>query len=96
MVEKLEAVQRDAITAGEAFDAEIAGHLVRVKGALDWPASNVRAVKEGDFTTWAEKCLIRDGETDYYKVWESIDPTLSQVEQFFNDIKARTGQHPGK
>jgi hypothetical protein len=58
----------------------------------EWRASGLRALREGDFDTWAAKCLSDEG----LRAWDECDPTMSQVEEFFTAWSERTGQDPGK
>ena len=74
----------------DVLEVPIGGKLVRIKETKRWPASAVRAVREGDFDTWAEKCLV-DGD---YKIWQSVDPVLEEVEEFFDAVNEATGSSP--
>lgn len=67
------------------------GETVQVLPVRQWRSSATRALREGDFDSWAEKCLTDDS---YKTVWQDIDPTIEQVEQFFVNWQAATGTDP--
>lgn len=73
----LEALEAEALA--DTLGIQLCGELVHINPAEQWPASAVRSIREGDFDTWAEKCLYGDD----YKIWKRIDPTLAEVEEFF-------------
>ena len=93
-VEALEALEADAATdPNGVVTVPLAEVSVRVKPVKQWRASGIRAMREGDFDTWAEKALADD---DYSRVWKVVDPTMNDVEAFFRAWKAATGQDSGK
>jgi hypothetical protein len=64
--------------------------IVECLPSRQWRSSATRALNEGDFETWAEKCLTNDG----YDVWVEVDPTVEEIEEFFEAFKAAEGIHP--
>jgi hypothetical protein len=96
---KLESLDAVEALEGEVLDADdgavevpLVDETVRVKPLNEWRSSASRALREGDFDTWAEKCLAGDG----YDTWLDLDPTLAEVEDFFTAWGAATGQDTGK
>jgi hypothetical protein len=79
---------------------------VRVLPERDWPSSAVQDLNGGDFHSWAEKCLADDTEyddddqliagSDDGQLWLDTDPTLGEVEDFFEAWEKATGQNRGK
>lgn len=64
-----------------------------VKPMRKWRSSGLRALRTGDFETWAETCL---DDSDYVEVWQVIDPDVDMVEAFFEAWAEITGQNAGK
>jgi hypothetical protein len=96
---KILPAQPDAldVLAAEASDTEfltvpLAGKDIRVKDPMDWPSSAMRAMREGNFEVWAEKCL-EDGD---YTIWQSVDPTYRQIAQFMAAYRDAGGREPGE
>jgi hypothetical protein len=93
-VEAVQALETEAAMDPDGnVTVQLAGKPVRVKPVKQWRASGIRAMREGDFDSWAEKALAGD---DYEKVWKVIDPTMDDVQAFFVDWKSITGQDSGK
>lgn len=91
-VEDLEAeVDAEQDPADVTVPVLLDGETVEVLPVRQWRSSATRALREGDFDSWAEKCLAGDS---YEKVWQEIDPTIEQVEQFFVNWQAATGADP--
>lgn len=89
---QLARVQADAETAANVVAVPLGDVEVEVLPVGKWRASGLRALREGDFDTWAEKCLTAEGR----EVWLDADPTMDEVEAFFTAWTERTGQDPGK
>lgn len=90
------------VRAVEALEGEIVGDgcvevplgdtTVRVIPASEWRASATRALREGDYDSWAEKSLAGDD----YDVWCDIDPQMAEVQEFFKAWEAAGGSDLGK
>lgn len=89
-VERVEAEAK----AGKTFTvAPLAGKPCRIKPGLDWKASAFRALRTGDFETWAASCLYGG---DYETVWQKVDPTLRQATAFIKAWERVSGQNSGE
>lgn len=66
---------------------------VRVLPARMWRLSGYAAIKEGDFLTWAQKCLA---STDDYDAFIEADPTFEQINRFFERFGSATGEVTGE
>lgn len=94
----------DEAVNGENIAVELEGQTLEVIPLRLWPSSANRAFRQGDFETWAEKCLYRgefeeDGEEirpDSYAVWQQIDPNIEQALDVFNQWHAAGGDDLGK
>ncbi len=71
-----------------AVEVELAGSTLRVLPVMKWKASGLRALRDSDVDTWAEKCLAPES----YALWQKIDPDLEQCEQFFIDWQEASGE----
>jgi hypothetical protein len=92
------------LTALEAVEAEVDAEdddsvevplgdtTVRVKPTNEWRSSGVSAMRQGDYSAWAQVCLV-EGDAE---VWDEIDPTMGECEAFFRAWGEITGQTPGK
>jgi hypothetical protein len=89
-LEALEALEGEVLDADDSVSVSLGDEKVRVKPLNDWRSSATRALREGDFDTWAEKCLAGDD----YEIWSDVDPTLGEVEEFFTEWQKVTGQDP--
>lgn len=56
-----------------------------------WRSSAMRALNRGDFEAWAEKSLTEAG----YDVWLDVDPTVEEIEAFFEEFAKTAGISPG-
>lgn len=69
---------------------------LRVLPARDWFADSMTCLQSGDFSGWAEDCLVGDD----YDLWCSVNdgrgPRNSQVEAFFDEYGRRSGNDSGK
>ncbi len=66
---------------------------VRVLPARMWRLSGYSAIKEGDFLTWAQKCLASEGDTEAFI---DADPTFEQINRFFERFGESTGEPTGE
>lgn len=96
MSEEVEALEAEVeAEQGEpgTVTVELAGSVeVRVKHQNQWKSRGLSALQRGDFETWAETCL-EDGD---YELWQDADPTLAEVNAFFDAMGKATGQDVGK
>jgi hypothetical protein len=77
----------------DGFDVvELAGEALRIKPPMDWRSSAIRAMADNNYDLWAQTSLAPES----YRVWQSIDPTLRQCEEFFSAWRDRTGQDKGE
>ncbi len=95
-----------AVAATEPTLVPLGDSKVRVRPPMEWRQSAMRAIRSGDFDTWAQKVLVNDlvpakGKTaatgsDDYAVWVEADPTNAEMVQFFADYEAAAGSSLGK
>jgi hypothetical protein len=93
MSEALQALEVEATDDGSNLIELVtaAGSVnLTVKPVKKWKASGVRAMRQGDFDTWAEKALTPES----YKEWAKLDPDMDEVEVFFEAWSEATGQTP--
>lgn len=72
--------------------ASLAGTDIRVKPAGQWRPSYLRAMRQGDFDTWAEGALHEDDVQKFY----DVDATFDEIAQFTSDAMSAGGEAPGK
>lgn len=72
--------------------ASLAGTDLRVKPVGQWRPSYLRALREGDFDTWAAGALHEDDA----KVFVDLDATFDEIGAFTTDAMAASGENPGK
>ena len=85
-------VDAEAATATNTVAVPLGDVDIEVLPVRDWRNSGLRALRDGDFDTWAEKCLTDAGRA----AWLEADPTIGEIEDFFTAWKDSTGQDPGK
>jgi hypothetical protein len=91
---KVEAIEAEVdAETDDTIEVPLCDTTVRVLPAGEWRSSAVRALRSGDYDSWAEECLAGD---DYADVWQPLDPVLNEVEAFFEAWKDATGQDAGK
>lgn len=64
----------------------------RVKLATKWRPSYLRAMRVGDFDTWAEGVI----HSDDLAAWTELDPTFEDIGDFAGRAMAASGEAPGK
>lgn len=94
MATALEALEGDVV-AGDGsvlvtLDTEAGSADLHVKPVRLWKASGIRAMREGDFDTWAEKAMPPES----YAEWKRLDPDMEETERFFTEWNAASGQDP--
>lgn len=83
------AAEREA--KGELIQGELAGKTIYTPPVKQWRASALHALREGDLMGWAEATLSDDD----WAIWEDVDPTVEQIEDFFATINKQAGTNPG-
>lgn len=76
---------------GELVQGQLAGRTLSVPAVKKWRASAIKALSDGDFDVWAEKTL-NDADLE---VWLDLDPTLEEIEVFFEELNKGLGTNPG-
>lgn len=71
----------------QGIKGTIAGVEVTVPPVKVWRGSALDALTEGRFSAWADKVLSDD---DYDK-WLDADPTVGEIESFFEEIGPSLG-----
>lgn len=89
---KLARLAADAAALGITFTGKIGDQPLRLKQSGDWPASAIRDLKNGDLSSWAEKCLIPEDSAK----WVEMDPTLTQALEFVASFEEATGENVGE
>lgn len=79
------AVEAEARSAGPVT-VGLCGRPVSVWAMWQWPAWALRALLRGDDWAWASACLADPG------VWQVLDPTGGDVDEFLDDWEAASGQ----
>lgn len=69
----------------------LAGREILVPPLNKWRSSAMRAINTGDFETWADVTL----DDDEYAIWQEIDPTVEEINDFFETITAGIGASQG-
>lgn len=90
-VRAVEAIEAEVDSDG-TVEVPLGDTTVRVRPASQWRSSATRALREGDYDSWAEACLIGDD----YDVWCDLDPTMGEVEKFFDAWETAGGSDLGK
>lgn len=92
-VAKIEAVEAEVDVENDgSIEVPLCDATVRVLPTNEWRSRAIRSMREGDYDTWAELCLAGDD----YDIWTDVDPTLADVERFFEAWSEATGQDSGK
>ncbi|MFB7823879.1 hypothetical protein [Streptomyces hydrogenans] len=72
--------------------AQLAGIDLRVKPGGQWRPSYLRALREGDYDTWAAGVL----HAEDVQTFVDADATFDEINSFVTDAMASTGETPGK
>jgi hypothetical protein len=86
------ALRAETATGNNPVAVPLGGETIHVLPVRLWRQSALRALREGDFIAWAEKCLTPED----VELWDEIDPTIADIEQFFIDWSALSGQSAEK
>lgn len=76
---------------GETVKAELCGHMLAVPPTNKWRSSAMRALRNGDTETWAERTLSEED----YATWCEVDPTMEEVDTFFGNARDGLGVSVG-
>ncbi|MFD9442158.1 hypothetical protein [Streptomyces sp. NPDC060001] len=81
------------IEATEAFGtATLVGVELRVKPVGQWRPSYLRALRNGDYDTWAAGVLHEDDAPRFIE----LDATFDEINAFTSDAMEAVGEAPGK
>ncbi|MFD3999820.1 hypothetical protein [Streptomyces rubiginosohelvolus] len=93
--------QDDEVTAAEAQELEatgrhitvdLCGEAVRAVPNGAWPVSAQRKLREGNLDGFMAAVLHEDD----YELYEELDPTLDEFNQFVEDVSDLSGEPQGK
>lgn len=88
-VPEVSAAEHEA--TGELIQGELAGKTIYVPPVKKWRSSALHALRQGDLETWAEGTLSDDD----WDIWQEVDPSLEEIEDFFETINKGLGTSPG-
>jgi hypothetical protein len=102
----LDRAARAARSATEPTIVSIGDTKVRILPPMQWRQTAMRAIRSGDFDTWAQKVLVNDyveaegdqpaSGSDDYAVWLEADPTNDELIEFFAEYEEASGSSLGK
>jgi hypothetical protein len=92
VTEAAEAIEAEAVAGEGPVTVELAGEPIEVLPVRQWRSSALRALREGDFEDWAERSLTENG----HEKWLEVDPTIEEVEAFFEAWGEKSGERVGK
>lgn len=75
----------------DLVQGELAGKTIYVPPVKQWRASALHALRNGDMQTWAEITL----DDDDWDIWQEVDPSLAEIEDFFETVNKGLGTSPG-
>lgn len=78
--------------SGDYVTVAVDGEPIRVMLATLWRTSWVQQVNQGDFVGFAEKVV----HPDDLDLFQDIDPTLPEFQQFIGDAQELSGEPAGK
>ncbi|MEV0444015.1 hypothetical protein AB0I84_23825 [Streptomyces spectabilis] len=84
--------QENEATGSTFIVATLCETELRVKQMGQWRPSYLRALKEGDFDTWAVGALHEEDAP----VFVEMDATFDEIADFTADVMAKAGEEPGK
>jgi hypothetical protein len=76
----------------EYATAELCGTELRVKSALHWRPSHMRALRQSDFDTWAAGVLHEDD----VQTFVDLDATFAEIFEFVGQASEAVGEPVGK
>lgn len=83
---------QEAEATGRHITVALCGEPMRVVPAGAWPVSAQRRLREGDFDGYMAAVLHKDD----YELYEELDPTLDEINQFIEDAGNLSGESQGK
>ncbi|MGV9546858.1 hypothetical protein [Streptomyces ardesiacus] len=93
MSETTTPAEAQEIEATEGYaTAELCGVDLRVKDAMRWRPSHMRALRQSDFDTWAAGVLHEDDVQTFIE----IDPTFEEIFDFVGRAGEAVGEPVGK
>ncbi|MFD7776661.1 hypothetical protein [Streptomyces sp. NPDC059753] len=78
--------------AGEFVTASLVGVELRVKPINQWRPSYIRALRNGDYDTWAVGVLHEDDAATFV----DLDATFDEINEFTSAAMESAGEAPGK
>lgn len=78
--------------AGEYGTASLTGVELRVKPVTKWRPSYLRALRQGDYDTWAAGVLHEDDIPTFV----DLDATFEEINEFTSAAMESVGEAPGK
>ncbi|MFI2213032.1 hypothetical protein [Streptomyces sp. NPDC020141] len=72
--------------------AELAGVTIRIKAGDQWRPSYLRALRAGDYDTWAAGALHEDDVETFIE----LDATFEEINAFTDAAMRSVGDNPGK
>ncbi|MFJ6636569.1 hypothetical protein ACIQMR_35175 [Streptomyces sp. NPDC091376] len=72
--------------------AKLLGKELRVKNVAQWRPSYLRALRLGDYDTWAAGALHEDDVQTFI----DLDATFEEINEFTADAMNAAGETPGK
>jgi hypothetical protein len=76
----------------EYVTASLAGESIRVKTVEYWRPSFLRALRQGDYDTWAEGAIHPDDVASFI----DADATFKEINEFTSEAMSAAGEAPGK
>lgn len=92
MTEMTPAEAQETEANGEYSTADLCGTELRVKSVNHWRPSYLRALREGDYDTWAAGALHEDDVDKFIE----LDATFDEINTFTAAAMESTGETPGK
>lgn len=92
MTELTPAQAQENEATGEFTTAALCGTDLRVKAIDHWRPSYLRALREGDYETWAAGVFHEDDVQTFI----DINATFAEINEFTAAAMEATGENPGK
>ncbi|MEU1254784.1 hypothetical protein ABZ445_16040 [Streptomyces chartreusis] len=92
MTEQTPAEAQEIEATEEYVTAELAGETLRVKTVDHWRPSYLRALRQGDYDSWAEGALHPEDVTTFIEA----DATFKEINEFTAKAMESAGEAPGK
>lgn len=78
---------------GKSSKVRVAGKVVHILPAGDWPSSAMRAATSGDWDTWAREVIEDDDE---FSTWSDANLRNYQIEAVFTELGRKARMSMGK